>query len=259
MPELPDLQVFSRNLTKLLAHKEVKTVTIPYKKKLKTPATTFKKALEGSILKNVVRDGKELHFEFDNGNVLALHLMLRGNLYIFEDKPNKKYPIIELYFQDNTGVVMTDFQGQATPTLNPGPRDGKDALSEEVNYAFLKRLLQKSKASIKNVLLDQKLIRGIGNAYVDEILWEARISPFSVSSKIPDPRIRALSKAIKKVLKDGEKKILKSNPDIISGEIRDFMQIHNSKKTESPTGAEIRVDAKGSRKTYYTEEQELFK
>jgi len=259
MPELPDLQAFSQNLTKLLAGKKLQEVAVPYKKKLKTPLKELKDSLEGAKLKKVVRDGKELHFEFDNGNILALHLMLRGQLYYFEERHDKKYPIIELYFNDNTGLVMTDFQGQATPTLNPEPRDAKDALSEDVDYKFLKELLSKSKASIKNILLDQKSIRGIGNAYADEILWEAKISPFSVASKIPDTHIKSLAKAIQKVLKEGEKKILKSHPDIISGEIRDFMQIHNAKKKTSPTGAEILIDTKGSRKTYYTEEQELFK
>ncbi len=67
----------------------------------------------------------------------------------------------------------------ATPTLNPAPSAAPDALSEEVNFEFLKTLLSTKKGSIKNILLDQKLIRGIGNAYADEILWDARISPFS--------------------------------------------------------------------------------
>jgi len=154
---------------------------------------------------------------------------------------------------------LTDFQGQATPTVNPEPRDGIDALSKELNYNFLKRTLNKSKASIKNLLLDQHVIRGIGNAYADEILWEATISPFSVSNKIPDTKIKALTKAIKRVLQEAEKNILKSNPQIISGEIRDFLKIHNSKKRESPNGGEIKIHKAGARKTYYTEEQELFR
>jgi formamidopyrimidine-DNA glycosylase len=153
---------------------------------------------------------------------------------------------------------MTDYQGQATPTLNPKPHDGVDALSADVNFKFLKEKLQKKKAAIKNVLLDQHFIRGIGNAYVDEILWEAGISPFSSAGKIPDTHLKALDKAIKKVLKNAEKNIRKANPDIISGEIRDFLNIHNAKKSHSPTGGKIKVKASGARKTYYTDEQELF-
>jgi formamidopyrimidine-DNA glycosylase len=258
MPELPDLQAFSYNLNKKIAGKTLKKVTIVNKKKIKSPESAFKKALEKQKLKKIERVGKELHFEFSNNQVLGLHLMLRGQLYLFEGKNEHKYTIIELLFDDDTGLAMTDYQGQATPTLNPEERDAPDAMADEMNYSFLKDQLQ-TKAGIKNVLLDQHVIRGIGNAYADEILWQAGISPFSISNKIPDNKIKELAKTIKSVLKKAEKQILKSNPDIISGEVRDFLDIHNSKKKQSPTGGEIKHSTVGSRKTYYTDEQELFK
>jgi len=258
MPELPDLQAFSKNLNKQLAGKTLKKVSIVNKKKIKSPESKFKKELEKQKLKKIERVGKELHFQFSNGAVLGLHLMLRGQMYLFQGKNDHKYTIIELLFDDDTGLAMADYQGQAVPTLNPEERDAPDAMSDEANYSFLKKALD-TKAGIKNVLLDQHVIRGIGNAYADEILWHAGISPFSISNKIPSNKIKALAKAIKSVLKNAEKQILKSNPDIISGEVRDFLDIHNSKKKESPTGGEIKHAVVGSRKTYYTEEQELFK
>ena len=258
MPELPDLQVFSKNLTKKLKGKRLEKVKIPYTKKLKVPAKKFSTELEGAKVKSVERVGKELYFEFDNGHVLALHLMLKGNLYLFDGEHDKKYPIIELYFNDGTGLVMADFQGAANPTLDPEEKDAPDALSDEINFKFLKEALDR-KATIKNVLLDQKIIRGIGNAYADEILWNAGISPFSVSNKIPDEKIKALAKSIKSVLTDAQKNILKADPEIITGEVRDFLPIHNAKKKTSPTGGEIKHEMVGGRKTYYTDEQELFK
>jgi formamidopyrimidine-DNA glycosylase len=258
MPELPDLQAFSKNLSGLFAGKKVKAVKIPYAKKIKVTEKEFDKKLAGQKLKKVYRVGKELYFEFDKGDILSLHLMLRGQLYFFEQEHDKKYAIIELYFTDNTGLVMTDFQGQATPTLNPDEHDGVDALSDQVDFKFLKDKFETSKASVKNLLLDQHFIRGIGNAYADEIFWAAGISPFSVANKIPDAQIKKLAKVIKKVLVDAEKKILKAKPDIISGEVRDFLVIHNSKRKESPTGGKIKIETKGGRKTYFTEEQKLF-
>lgn len=83
-------------------------------------------------------------------------------------------------------------------------------------------------------MLDQQLIRGIGNAYADEILWDAGISPFSVSGKIPPGKISALAKSIRKVLKAAEKRIIKKHHGIIAGEVRDFLLIHNpDKKAQS--------------------------
>ena len=258
MPELPDLQVFSKNLTKLIAGKTLKTVTVHNKKKLKVSEKELKKTLEGQKVNKIYREGKELHIEFNKGDVLGLHMMLKGQLHYLEDSSTIKYPIIELQFSDNARLIMADFQGQATPTLNPEVKESADALSDEVDYNFLKEKLGKTRSAIKNVLLDQHVIRGIGNAYADEILWDAGISPFSASNKIPDTLIKKLDKSIKKVLRDAEKNILKSHPDIIAGEIRSFLNIHNSKKTHSPTGGEILVKTTGGRKTYYTEEQELF-
>ncbi|MBA3828994.1 MAG: Fpg/Nei family DNA glycosylase [Taibaiella sp.] len=259
MPELPDLQVFSYNLNKILHGKKVKQVEVSVAKKLNVSVAELKEHLEGKAIKSVERVGKELHFTFSNNNVLALHLMLHGQLYIFEDKNTHRYPIITLHFTDGTGLVLTDYQGQATPTLNPAGRDTPDALAKEVNYAFLKRVLDGSKAAVKNILLNQQIIRGIGNAYADEILWKAGIHPFSIANKIPDKQVHALATAIRHVLTNAEKQIRETNPDIISGEVRDFLLIHNSHKTHSPTGAAIQNKTASSRKSYFTDEQELFR
>lgn len=258
MPELPDLQVFSRNLNKQFTGKKLKELVVHVDKRLKIPAKELKKNLEGAKLKKVLRVGKELHLEFSNGNILGLHLMLEGNLFAFQGKNENKHSILELKFSDDSGFVLSDWQKKATPTLNPEPWDAPDALSKEVNLKFIKSCISESRATIKSLLLDQHTIRGIGNAYADEILWEAGISPFSVSNKIPPGKVKELATAIKKVLKDAEKQILKSHPDIITGEVRDFLKIHNAKKTESPTGARIEQKMVSSRKTYYTSEQVLF-
>ncbi|WP_413667604.1 DNA-formamidopyrimidine glycosylase family protein [Mucilaginibacter sp. Mucisp86] len=255
MPELPDLQAFSHNLQKTLAGKTIKKIEVPNAKKLNVTTAELDEILSGQKLEKVYREGKELHIKFSKGDVLGLHLMLHGKLFLFHAKNENKYSIIELHFDDDSGLVLTDFQGIATPTLNPDKKDIPDALDVDVEY--LKKRLAKTKTNIKTVLLDQKIIRGIGNAYADEILWHVRISPFSVSNKIPEAKLKELVIAIKGVLKDAEQSILKSNPDIINGEVRDFMNIHNSKKKHSPTGAVIIVND-SSRKTYYTEEQELF-
>ena len=107
--------------------------------------------------------------------------------------------------------------------------------------------------------MDQKLIRGIGNAYADEILWSAGISPLSISNKIPDAKIKSLAKSIKSVLQKAEKQIKKEDPDIINGEIRDFLIIHNADKKTSPKGGQIHSEMVNSRITYYADEQELYK
>jgi formamidopyrimidine-DNA glycosylase len=255
MPELPDLQVFSRNLTKALKGKKVTAVEVHNAKKLNVTHQELQDALVGKTLNKVERAGKELHIHFSGDQVLGMHLMLNGKLYLFKDKNEQKYTIVELLFDDNTGLVMADFQGIATPTLNPEENNVPDALSDDLDFKYLSAQLQKKKTAVKNILLDQHIIRGIGNAYADEILWDARISPFSISNKIPEDQVKHLLKSIKQILEDAEQQILKTHPDIIAGEVRDFMVVHNSKKKETPGGHIIHQKPIASRKTYYTDEQ----
>ncbi|MBA4058070.1 MAG: DNA-formamidopyrimidine glycosylase, partial [Marivirga sp.] len=207
-------------------------------------------------IKSVYREGKELHFQFSKDDVLGLHLMLHGALSFTEIDEVVKHAVLELVF-DEKKLALTDWQRAAKIKLNPEPSDVPDALSNDVNYEFLKTALQK-RTTIKNFLLDQKMIRGIGNAYADEILWDAGISPFSICKAIPDKAIKKLAHSIHKILADAEKNIKKADPQRISGELREFLVIHNSKKKTSPTNAPIQYKMVASRKTYFTNEQELF-
>jgi len=257
MPELPDLQAFSHNLTKRLKGKKLKEIIVTVDKKLNVAEKQLKETLEGRELDKIVRVGKELRVLFAGGHKLGLHLMLHGGLALFKaDDDDPKFQIIKLVFDDGTCLALSDFQKAATPTLNPAPNDVPDALDAEP--AYLEGKFGKTKTPVKTVLMDQKVLRGIGNAYADEILWHARISPFSPANKIPASKVKMLVHSIKTVLADAEKEILKANPDIISGEVRDFMEVHQHKRKTTSTGASILHAEISSRKIYYTDEQELF-
>lgn len=257
MPELPDLQVFRHNLEKALLHKKLDTIDVAVKKKLHNSEKELKTALEGQPLEAIHRVGKELHFAFKNGHVLGMHLMLHGKLYLFDKKNEQKYTICTLLFKDGTGLALTDFQGQAALTLDPAAKEAPDALSAELTESYLSKTLAKKKTTIKKYLVDQHNLLGIGNAYADDILWEARISPFSICNKVPEAQVKILLKAIRHVLQEAEKKIKKHHPDIIQGEVRDYMLVHSAKLHESPGGAAIKHYVSGG-KTYYTDEQVLY-
>jgi len=227
-------------------------------KKITDSPKELSKNLEGSKLKDIYRSGKELRFQFSNNAILGMHLMLTGDIFPFKKKNEKKSTIVELYFSDGDGLALIDRMKNAFVKLNPEEKKGIDALDPKLNYAYLKKALNR-KAAIKNVLLDQNIIRGIGNGYSDEILWETRISPFSIAQAIPDAKIKELARTIKRILKSVSDKIYKKYPGLIQGEIRDFMKIHTKKKTESPTGATIRTENRGMLKTFYTDEQVLYK
>ena len=259
MPELPDLQVFRKNLEKKFGEKKLIKISVTGSKmKVKLPEAALKK-LEGKKLKAINREGKELFFVFEGDQTLAFHLMLNGEFHLFNESNNYKNKILDLLFDDKTGLALTDWQQYANVKLNPEKPKVPDAFSKEFNIEYLENGCKRYKSKrIKDLLIDQKFVRGIGNAYVDEILWDAKISPYSAAGKIPTKVIKKLHESINKVLVEAEEEIIKREPDIIRGEIRDFLKVHNSKLTHSPTGGVIKKENIGSRITYYTDEQILY-
>ena len=260
MPEIPDIQNFSSNLKKLLIGKKLRKIQVIKGKKLNDNQSKLSKSLEGASVKDIYRSGKELRFLFSNKIVLGMHLMLTGDIHFFEDvKAENKYKstIVEFIFQNGEGIVLADRLGNANVRLNPVDKEGVDALDPKLNYQYLKKICN-SRAQIKNLLIDQNLIRGIGNSYSDEILWETGISPFSIAKAIPDHKVKELAVNIKKVLKEAMKKISKTHPGILHGEVKEFLKIHTKLRDKSPTGAPIKTASRGMLKTYYTEEQVLY-
>ncbi|WP_295770291.1 DNA-formamidopyrimidine glycosylase family protein [uncultured Mucilaginibacter sp.] len=258
MPELPDLQVFSQNITKVLEGCTLLKVVVIQTKKLNVSTDELSEALNNAKLKDVIRDGKTLQFRFNNSNVLGIHLMLHGQLKWFELENPHKFTILEMHFENGKGLALTDFQKAATPTLNPDKSNVPDALDEEVDLKFWKEKFAKSRKPVKALLTDQKIVRGIGNAYADEIFYHAKISPFSAANKIPDKVIKVFNASLKKVLEHAEKEILKSQPDIISGEVRDFFNVHIPKEDKTAKGETIRQKDLASRKTYFTDMQKVY-
>lgn len=260
MPELPDVQNFCTNLKKIIEGKKIKNIKIGKAKNITDPKKALSESLEGAIIKDVYRSGKELRILFSNKKIIGIHLMLTGDIYYFNDikKENKyKSTIVELLFSEGDGIALLDRMRNAYIRLDPVDKKGIDALDARLNYHYLKKILNR-RAKIKNVLIDQDLIRGIGNSYSDEILWAVRLSPFSISNAIPDNKIKELASAIKKILRKASKEIGKKHPGIIHGEIKDYLTIHTKLKDKSPTGAPIRTASRGMLNTYYTDEQVLY-
>jgi formamidopyrimidine-DNA glycosylase len=258
MPELPDVEVFTRNLDKIFAGKRLIKVKIVNGSKLQETPASLSRALKGKTLEKIYRSGKEMRLLFDDKTLLGLHLMLTGDIFVFKGKNDHHSTIAELHFDSGQGLALTDRMKNANIKLNPVDKAGPDALSSKMNLAHLKMALQRDRM-IKSVLTDQDIIRGIGNSYSDEILWQTRISPYSIASAIPEKKVGELLKVIKKILKDEIKNIDKHYPGKVNGEVKDFLKIHTKERATSPTGAPIIIDKKGMMKTYYTKEQKLYK
>ena len=255
MPEIPDLNIFLINLAKRLVGEKLTSISILIPRRLKLPEAAFKSALEGQALTAIRRKGKQLYFTFGE-HVLSIQLMLYGAMHWYEAKNDNKFTIAELMFSDGICLAITDWQKAVILTLDPEISNVPDAM--DMPKGHLHKELQKILKPIKTVLQEGKVVQGIGNAYVDEILYAANISPFSIAAKIPEKKVDVLAKAIPQVLSDAEAHISKNFPDTITEKERDFLKVHLPKHKVTPKGEAILVAEIASRKTYYTAGQELF-
>ena len=260
MPELPDLYVFSVNLKKRILNKNINSVTIHNPRKIDRP-NLFSEKLTGTNIQDIVRDGKELTFMLANGNCFSVHLMLSGKFFICDretaEKINSK--IFTLLFEDDQVFAVADFQQLCKVSLNPKASKAPDVMADTFTLQYFLGIIKKNAGkNIKAVLIDQNFMRGIGNAYVDEILWKADISPESVSGKIPEEKIKELYGAIPFIMNEAIKNIQKISPDIISGEERSFLSVHNPLKKYTDSGDKIIIKTVALKKTYFTDKQKKY-
>jgi len=260
MPELPDLHVFAENLKKRILDKTITSVTVYNTRKIATPEY-YRQIMTGTSICDIVRDGKELYFKLANDNCFSVHLMLSGQFFICnQDEAEKiKSKILGLGINEAGVFVIADVQGLCRVSWNPKAPRTPDAMSKKFTFEYFSGGLKKNAwGNIKALLIDQSFVRGIGNAYVDEILWKAGISPESVSGKIPEEKIKELYEAIPLVLNDAIQNIRRLSPDIIGGEERSFLQVHNRDKKFTDEGDKIIVKTIASKTTYFTEKQKIY-
>ena len=261
MPELPDLTIYAKNLRKLVQGKDITSANVFNLSKVNATADAFAKALVGSQIISIERNGKELFFSLSNHKVFSVHLMLNGKFtYMSMDEVHGIFSkIICIGFADGQALVVTDFKGMCKVTLSPPRVTVPDAMDPAFTFEYFQRMTRlKSSMNIKALLIDQRIVRGIGNAYVDEILWKADISPKSTAGKIPVENLRVLYDAIHWVLEDAIEQIERISPDIISGEERGFLRVHNPKKKTTDDGEPILCEEVARKRTYYTQKQRVF-
>lgn len=261
MPELPDLEVFKTNVFNRLTSKRLAGLEVFNQNKMTAPKEYLMDNLAGRDLLKIDRAGKELLFDFGEQRVIAVHLMLNGQIAVVPEEAVGpiKFKIFSLRFEQET-VVFSDRGSLCTVKYRP-PANNKapDAFDGAFTWEyFLRTARKKARGNIKAFLIDQSVVRGIGNAYADEILYDARVSPHSVTGMIPEDRLNLLYRSIGSVLRGAVDSIKRISPDRISGEERSFLKVHNKALKETATGRPVIAETVASKITYHTDEQELF-
>lgn len=215
MPELPEVENVKNTLNKFLPGKKITDVKIYWENIIKHPGTEeFILKLKGQTFQNVYRRGKFLIFHLDE-DVLVSHLRMEGKYGLNQrDEPADKHTHVIFQFSDGTELRYRDVRKFGTMHLYPKGTEeshaplktlGIEPLSDSLTAALLKKLFANRKRNIKSVLLDQTLIAGLGNIYVDEVLFQAGIHPETLANKLTQPRLKKLKTAITEILSESVK------------------------------------------------------
>jgi formamidopyrimidine-DNA glycosylase len=215
MPELPEVEALARFLRERAVGRVVARIDVTAISALKTydPAVT---ALSGLTVTGVGRHGKFLDLDVD-GVHFVVHLARAGWLRWSDRLPDKpvrpgKGPLaMRVRLDDGSGFDLTEAgtkKGLAVyvvrdPAEVPGVAAlGPDPLSEDFTVARLNEIVGGRRTQIKGVLRDQKVIAGIGNAYSDEVLHVARMSPFRIAASLSEDEVTVLYESIVTTLRD---------------------------------------------------------
>jgi formamidopyrimidine-DNA glycosylase len=209
--EFPELTILSQQMQKEILGKRIVEVEVANPKCLNMPFEQFKKIVVGKTIKAIEDRGKWLFIKLDSDQVILFNPGMGADVIHFkpDDKLPEKYQI-KFTLNDKTGFTIRVWwfcylhlmhanklrEHKLTAKLGITPLDRKFTLD------YFKRLLDKKKGDIKTFLLDQKNIAGIGNVYIQDILFNAKLHPKRKISSLTNMEIEALYKSIKSVLKE---------------------------------------------------------
>lgn len=239
MPELPEVEALAAYVRERAGGHRIERVDVAAISALKTfdPPIT---AASGKLIRGAARHGKFLDIELEGDLHLVVHLARAGWLHYREAvgatplKPGKGPIALRVRIDDASGFDLTEAGTQkrlavylvTDPKQAPGvARLGPDAL--EVDRETFGRAIKSRRGQLKGVITDQEVLAGIGNAYSDEILHAARISPFAITDRIKDEQMDGLYEATRSVLTDAVVRSVGQKAATLKGEKRSGLVVHN--------------------------------
>lgn len=212
MPELPEVEHVVRALRPVVTGRRILAAELNLKRIApEVSRAAFGRRLRNALITGVGRRGKYILFELEQGRMLATHLRMTGKFVSLTlDETLPPYAHVVFYLDDERRLVFCDMRqfgrmrlitsAQRLPkelnTLAPEP------LSEEFTEEYFLETLSRSKRSLKQLLLDQTRVLGLGNIYAVEALFLAGVHPLKPANKLSKPRARKLYHAIRQVLNE---------------------------------------------------------
>ncbi len=230
MPELPEVELVAKSLNALVSGRRI--VVAELLRERLAPFNSpreFAERLKESKINNVHRRGKHILFDLEKGNTLIAHLRMSGRFLLLPiERDLPKFAHAVFYFADETRLVFSDqrhfglmrivetknlFESKELKNLAPEP------FSDEFNPKYFRAVLKTSKRSLKEFLLDQTKVCGLGNIYASESLYLARVNPQTPAHLLSTRKANVLFEKIREVLAESIRhgSTLNVNPENIDG------------------------------------------
>jgi formamidopyrimidine-DNA glycosylase len=212
MPELPEVQTVLTTLQPRILGLRIERVEVFLEKIIKSPhPREFVALVQGRSITGMGRRGKYLLLELDTAYILAIHLRMTGRLvHADPDTPRDKHTHLVFYLNNGTELRFQDMRQFGTMNLMSideldsfcsQKKLGPDALDPALTRDLFESRFRGRGGKIKQLLLDQSLVAGIGNIYANEILWWARVYPERTAASLTPGELERLYRAMRSVLR----------------------------------------------------------
>lgn len=268
MPELPEVELVVRSLRNKIVGRKILAAELLYRRLAPGHSPKdFAKTLQNAEITAVERRGKFILFKFVSENTLVTHLRMSGRFLLLRpDNETPKHSNAIFYFDDETRLVFNDQRHFGLMKIAKNGRLQElfsnlapEPLGDEFTPEYLYRVMQTSRRSIKEFLLDQTKVCGLGNIYASEALFISKINPKTPANKISRKRVAPLHAAIRLVLSESidHGSTLNVDPNNIEssyygGEYEGHWRVYDQEGRRCQNcRAPVRRIVQGSRSTYY--------
>lgn len=205
MPELPEVETIRKTLKRFVLNRTINNVDVYWGNIIKQPDDQehFKQLLIGQTIHDIKRKGKFLLFELDDYTLIS-HLRMEGKYSVhYKDEPLKKHTHVIFSFTTDEELRYNDVRKFGTMHIvkkgeeliqKPLSQLGPDPFDKEFTLDYFYKKLKSTNRSIKAVLLDQTVVAGLGNIYVDETLFKARVHPLKKANKLSKKEVQEVRK-----------------------------------------------------------------
>jgi formamidopyrimidine-DNA glycosylase len=231
MPELPEVETYARQLRPHLVGRQFTYVNVFWPRTVAVPeAAKLPAQLAGQKVERVGRRGKYLRFWLDSGDQLLIHLKMSGRLRIegAEIPPNPHDRVIfgldngqEMRFNNMRKFGRVYLIPWRDQQCSPLQQLGPEPLGEDFTLEGFARRIEQRSGGLKPLLLNQSFLAGLGNIYVDEVLFQAHIHPERKANTLTSHEVAALYQAIRATLQQSIASLGTSFDPVYTGGLRE--------------------------------------